>query len=85
VPAISASTIRRILTTDTLKPWQHQSWIFIRDPNFATKAGRVLDLYARTYDSVPLGPDEYVISSDEKTASKPAAAATPPWHPVPPA
>jgi hypothetical protein len=68
VPAISASTIRRILTTDTLKPWQHQSWIFIRDPNFATKAGRVLDLYARTYDSVPLGPDEYVISSDEKTS-----------------
>jgi hypothetical protein len=68
VPAISASTIRRILAADTIKPWQHQSWIFIRDPNFATKATRVLDLYARTYDGVPLDADEYVISSDEKTS-----------------
>ena len=39
--------------------------IFIRDPNFAATATRVLDLYARTYDGVALGPDEYVISSDE--------------------
>jgi transposase len=68
VPAISTSTIRRILASDTLKPWQHQSWIFIRDPDFAAKAGRVLDLYARTYQGVALGPDEYVISSDEKTS-----------------
>ncbi len=68
VAAISASTIRRILARDTLKPWQHQSWIFIRDPQFAVKASRVLDLYARTFDGVPLGPDEYVISSDEKTS-----------------
>jgi Homeodomain-like domain/DDE superfamily endonuclease len=68
VPAISASTIRRILAADTLKPWQHQSWIFIRDPDFAAKAGQVLDLYARTFDGVPLGADEYVISSDEKTS-----------------
>jgi len=68
VPAISATTIRRILAADTIKPWQHQSWIFIRDPNFAAKATRVLDLYARTYDSIPLGPNEYVISSDEKTS-----------------
>ena len=65
-PAISPSTIRRILVRDTLKPWQHQSWIFIRDPQFAGKAGRVLDLYARRYDGVPLGEGEYVISSDEK-------------------
>jgi hypothetical protein len=66
--AISASTIRRILAADALKPWQHQSWIFIRDPNFAAKATRVLDLYARTHDGIALGPDEYVISSDEKTS-----------------
>jgi len=68
VAAISASTIRRILATDTIKPWQHQSWIFIRDPDFAAKAGRVLDLYARTFDGEPLSDDEYVISSDEKTS-----------------
>ncbi|MCA1835441.1 MAG: IS630 family transposase [Actinobacteria bacterium] len=66
--AISPSTVRRILATDALKPWQHQSWIFIRDPNFAAKASRVLDLYARTYQGIVLGPDEYVISSDEKTS-----------------
>lgn len=68
VSAISASTIRRILARDTIKPWQHQSWIFIRDPQFAVKATRVLGLYAREYDGVPLGSDEYVISSDEKTS-----------------
>jgi transposase len=68
VTAISASTIRRILADDTIKPWQHQSWIFIRDPDFAVKAARVLGLYARTFDGVALGADEYVISSDEKTS-----------------
>ena len=45
-----------------------RSWIFIRDPNFQAKAARVLDLYARTFDGEPLGEDEYVISSDEKTS-----------------
>ena len=68
VPAISASTVRRILAADTLKPWQYQSWIFIRAPDFAAKATRVLDLYARTYQGIALGEDEYVISSDEKTS-----------------
>ncbi|MDI6106078.1 IS630 family transposase [Actinoplanes sp. NEAU-A12] len=68
VAAISASTIRRILARDTIKPWQHHSWIFIRDPRFAVKAAHVLDLYARTFDGVPLDADEYVISSDEKTS-----------------
>ena len=67
-PAISAATIRRILAADALKPWQHQSWIFIRDPSFTVRATRVLNLYARTYDGIPLGPDEYVLSSDEKTS-----------------
>ncbi|MDQ2845837.1 MAG: IS630 family transposase [Actinomycetota bacterium] len=67
-PSIAASTVRRWLSEDALKPWQYQSWIFIRDPNFAVKAGRVLDLYARTWDGQPLGPSDYVISSDEKTS-----------------
>ncbi|WP_433345351.1 IS630 family transposase [Microtetraspora malaysiensis] len=67
-PAISASTVRRILAADALKPWQHQSWIFVRDPDFAAKASRVLDLYARIWDGHPLSDDEYVISADEKTS-----------------
>ncbi|MFE3280313.1 hypothetical protein [Nocardia sp. NPDC059239] len=66
--AIAASTVRRILAEDVLKPWQYQSWVFIRDPDFATKAARVLDLYQRVFDNTPLDSDEYVISSDEKTS-----------------
>ncbi|MFG3403485.1 helix-turn-helix domain-containing protein [Streptomyces sp. NPDC048142] len=65
---ISASTVRRWLKDDALKPWQHRSWTFIRDPNFRAAAQGILDLYARTFDSVPLGEDEYVISADEKTS-----------------
>jgi transposase len=65
--SISASTIRRWLRCDAIKPWQHRSWIFPRDPDFATKAARVLDLYARTDDGEPLGPNDYVISADEKS------------------
>ena len=48
VASVSASTVRRWLAADAIKPWQHRSWIFPRDPDFAFKAGRVLDLYART-------------------------------------
>jgi transposase len=63
---VSVSTVRRWLADDALKPWQHRSWIFIRDPDFETKAAVVLDLYARTYQGRKLRADEYVISSDEK-------------------
>jgi Homeodomain-like domain/DDE superfamily endonuclease len=66
--AMSASTVRRILAADTIKPWQYRSWLFIRDPDFTAKATRVLDLYARVWDGQPLRDDEYVISSDEKTS-----------------
>jgi transposase len=66
--AVSASTVRRWLAQDAIKPWQYQSWIFIRDPDFAAKAARVLDLYARTWDGKPLTANEYVISADEKTS-----------------
>ncbi len=53
---MSASTIWRILDRDPLKPWQHRSWLFPRDPQFAEKAGRVLDLYAGVWAGQPLGP-----------------------------
>jgi hypothetical protein len=63
----SASTIWRWLHDDALKPWQQRSWIFPRDPLFAEKAGRVLDLYQRRFEGRRLRPDEYVICADEKT------------------
>jgi transposase len=68
VDDISTSTVRRWLTGDAIRPWRHQSWIFPRDPDFAAKAGRVLDLYARTWHGETLAADEYVISADEKTS-----------------
>lgn len=67
VPAISSSTVRRWLHADAIKPWRYRSWIFPRDPDFAAKAARVLDLYARMWGGVALGPDDYVISADEKS------------------
>ena len=39
---VSASTIRRWLARDALRPWQHRSWIPVRDPQFAAKATPVL-------------------------------------------
>src|SRR3984893_483695 len=66
VESVSASTVRRWLSVDALKPWQHRSWIYPRDPDFAVKAARVLDLYARVFDGEPLGENDYVLSADEK-------------------
>jgi DDE superfamily endonuclease len=63
----SASTIWRWLHEAAIKPWQTRSWIFPRDPHFAEKAGRVLDLYDRTFEGKRLRPDEYVICADEKS------------------
>ena len=54
--------------SDALKPWQHRSWIFPRDPDFAAKAARVLDLYAGIWDGEPLGDNEFVVCADEKTS-----------------
>ncbi|MCW3838496.1 IS630 family transposase [Micromonospora yasonensis] len=68
VADISGSTVARWLAADVIKPWQHRSWIFPRDPDFAAKADRVLDLYARTWQGQALGADEFVISADEKTS-----------------
>jgi len=66
VAEISGATLWRWLSADALRPWQHPSWIFPRDPDFAAKAGPILDLYARVGDGVPLGVNDYVISADEK-------------------
>lgn len=64
---ISGTTIWRWLSQDAIRPWAHRSWIFPRDPDFAEKAGRVLDLYARVWQHTPLGEGEYVLSADEMT------------------
>lgn len=66
VAQISGVTLWRWLSADALQPWRHRSWIFPRDAQFGEKAGRILDLYLKTWDGIPLGPDEFVMSADEK-------------------
>jgi len=68
VATISDKTVWRWLNEDAIRPWQHRTWIFPRDPDFAVKAGRILDLYARRWQGKPLKSDEFVISADEKTS-----------------
>ena len=63
----SAATIARWLAEDALKPWQHRSWVFPRDPRFIERAGPVLDLYQRRWKGRLLHPGEFVICADEKT------------------
>lgn len=68
VASISGATVWRWLSADAIKPWTYRSWIFPRDPNFAKKAGRVLDLYQGVWEGEPLEPNDYVVSADEKTS-----------------
>jgi transposase len=68
IAEISGATLWRWLSSDALRPWQHRSWIFPRDPNFAAKAGPVLDLYERIWEGVSLGADDFVMCLDEKTS-----------------
>jgi len=67
VAFISGSTLRW-LHQDAIRPWYHRSWTFPRDPNFAVKAGRILDVHARAWYGKPLRDDEFVISADETTS-----------------
>ena len=68
VAQISGTTLWRWLSQDALRPWRHRCWIFPRDPAFALKAGRVLDLYQRRWCGAALGPRDYVLCADEKTS-----------------
>ncbi len=69
VAEISGATVWRWLSEDAIRPFYHRSWIFPRDPDFAHKAGKVLDLYeGRRWEGEPLEAREYVICADEKTS-----------------
>jgi hypothetical protein len=63
---ISDVTVWRWLSQDAIKPWQHRSWIFPRDPLFAERAGPILDLYAGSWQGERLHPGDYVVCADEK-------------------
>jgi hypothetical protein len=68
VASISGRTLWRWLDQDAIRPWQHRSWIFPRDPDFQVKAERVLDLYQGLWNDQALGDDDYIVSADEKTS-----------------
>jgi len=68
VATVSDKTVWRWLHEDAIRPWQHRPWIFPRDPDFAQKAARILDLYARCWEGQPLTADDFVLSADEKTS-----------------
>src|SRR6266498_4118195 len=68
VAQLSTATLWRWLHEDAIRPWQHRCWIFPRDPDFAIKAGRILDLYQHQWQGAELHDDEFVLSTDEKTS-----------------
>ena len=66
VEVMSASTIRRWLRQDTIKPWRYHSWQKSTDPAFVAKASPVLDLYEHAQALAEEG--EAVCCVDEKTS-----------------
>jgi len=64
---ISRSTLCRWYHADALRPWRYHQWLFPRDPLFLDKAGVILDLYHGVWQGEALGPDDYILSADEKS------------------
>jgi transposase len=63
---MSASSVLRILAEHPVKPWQYQSWIYPRDPDFEARAKVVVDLYQGCYQGQPLGAGDRILSFDAK-------------------
>jgi hypothetical protein len=68
VASIGETTLWRWPADDAIRPWTHRSWIFPRYPDFAAKAGRILDLYEGVWNGQPLQADDFILSADEKTS-----------------
>src|SRR5499427_5033973 len=66
VANISASTVKRWLAADQIKPWQYHSWQHPTDPRFLERAIPVLDLYERAQELAANG--HVVVCADEKTS-----------------
>lgn len=63
---LSVSSVLRILAEHPVKPWQYQSWISPRDPDFEAKATVILDLYQGFYQGRRLRPGDRILSVDAK-------------------
>ncbi len=80
---VSASSLLRILAEHPIKPWQYQSWIFPRDPDFAAKATVILDLYQGFYQGQPLRPGDRIVSVDAKPSIQARGRRHPATPPAP--
>jgi transposase len=80
---VSASSVLRILAEHPIKPWQYQSWIYPRDPDFAAKAAVILDLYQGYYQGKRLRPGDRIISVDAKPSIQARARRHPTAPPAP--
>jgi hypothetical protein len=78
---MSASSVLRILAEHPVRPWQYQSWIYPRDPDFEARARVIVDLYQGCYQGEPLAPDDRILSFD----AKPQINARSRLHPTVPA
>ena len=83
---LSVSSVLRILAEHPVKPWQCQSWISPRAPDFAAKATVILDLYQGFYQGKRLRPGDRILAVDAKPSiqargrcrpTAPAARGTP--------
>jgi hypothetical protein len=83
VEQVSGTTVWRWLAEDAIRPWNHRSWSFPRDPDFGRKAGRVLDLYTGRWEGKRLGPGEFVLCADEKPSIQARAREHPTAPPRP--
>ncbi|HRZ47755.1 MAG TPA: hypothetical protein P5555_21480, partial [Candidatus Paceibacterota bacterium] len=83
VAQVSGATLWGWLHQDAIRPWQHRCWIFPRDPEFAPKAARILDLYQRHWQGQDLREDEFVLSTDEKTSIQARRRLHPSLPPLP--
>ena len=80
---MSRNTIRRILDTAAITPWRYEYWIFPRAPQFAEKAGVIVDLYAGLWQGQPLSPRDCLLSADEKTSIQARIRCYPSLDPAP--
>jgi transposase len=83
VSAVSPSSVRRILAEHPVKPWQYQSWIYPRDPDFAARTTVILDLYQGFYQGQPLRPGDRILSVDAKPSIQARARRHPTSPPAP--
>jgi transposase len=74
---ISSSSVLRILAEHPIKPWQYQSWIYPRDPDFAAKASSSTSTRGTTRASGS-GPVTGSSRWTPSRPSRPAAGATKP-------